>query len=343
MGENNMKPFRINCLLLILFTICYCTTGCNTPANASVGPNLNNEIKKDISRDRSQYETVSQSDTEYDNSKAKTTQAIESLSTSDNKTTSENAGAENDNNSLDKLEQIMEKLSNSTKKLKSYNCTLRHLYTQPMFETKTLRIGKLFYQKDDKGSRLLVRIDKIQQDDEKPLKQKEEYYFDGYWFTQIEHETKQVKRFELAKTDDPNGPLDAFELMSQNFPIIGFTNTQNLRKDFDITIVDNDENEVNKESDRNKTDEDIIELQMKVKKDSKYAEDYSSFDFHIDKKTYLPKRIIAKTTDHDHETLDDFYTIDFIKPNVNKKISSNIFKIKIPRSYNIQTKYLQDK
>jgi len=340
-----MKPYKTRYLFIILFTICYCTTGCNTPANASVGPNENTDITKNINEDSPGWETVFKNGTASNEPDTKAaTNEDESSSTANNNIICGNPATTNDINSEDRLEQIIQRLSKSTKQLKSYSCILRHLYTQPMFETNTLRMGKLYYQKYDKGSRLLVRIDSIQQDDEKPLKQKEEYFFDSYWLTQIEHETKQVKRFELAKTDDSNGPLDAFELMNQNFPIIGFTNTQSLRKDFDITIVENSQPDKNNAGEnRNNSDEGVIELKMRVKKDSKYAEDYSNFDFHIDQKSYLPKRIVALTTDDDDETSDDFYTIDFIKPYVNKKISESIFKIKIPRSYNVQTKFLESK
>ena len=153
--------------------------------------------------------------------------------------------------------------------------------------------------------------------DEKEQKYVEQYIFDGVWLTHIDYQIKQVKLYQQA---EPNEPVDAFELASQNFPIIGFSKVEDLKKEFEIKLVEQQEGEP----------ENFIQLHLKVKPDSIYKDDYTSIDFWIDKKLNLPARIVAVSTE------EDIYQIKFLKAKVNKKLNKKVFELKIPKGFTVE-------
>ncbi|MDH4240890.1 MAG: hypothetical protein OEW48_15135, partial [Phycisphaerae bacterium] len=65
----------------------------------------------------------------------------------------------------------------------------------------------------------------------------------------------------------------------------------------------------------------------KVKPESEYKDKYTSIDFWIDKKLYLPARINAVSTE------EDIYQIRLVKPKVNKKLDTKIFDFEIPNGF----------
>lgn len=222
------------------------------------------------------------------------------------------------------VDVILEKLNRKTKELQSYEAQVQYKFSQPLLESQTLRTGVLYYVKNDRKSRLRINFQTLKQDDEKQQKYIEHYIFDGIWLTHIDYQIKAVKRYELA---EPNKPVDAFDLVSRNFPIIGFSKVQDLKKEFDIKIVEQQGSNV----------EDFIQLHLKVKPDSAYKEDYTSIDFWIDKKLYLPMKIIAASTE------EDIYEIEFLKPKVNQKIAQKVFDFKIPEGFSVETEPLKKK
>jgi outer membrane lipoprotein-sorting protein len=66
---------------------------------------------------------------------------------------------------------------------------------------------------------------------------------------------------------------------------------------------------------------------LKVKPDSEYKDQYTTIDFWIDKKLYLPARIVAVSTE------EDIYQIKLLKPKVNKKLDTSIFNVDIPKGF----------
>jgi outer membrane lipoprotein-sorting protein len=213
----------------------------------------------------------------------------------------------------DSVSAVLNKLNQQAGELKSYQCQIEHLFTQPLLESQTLKKGVLYYKKTEAGSALRINFDTIKQDDEPQQKKLDQYIFDGVWLTHIDHHIKEVNRYQLAEA---NQPIDAFELAKRNFPIIGFNNVETLEKDFDIKLV-------KKPSDTEKT----IQLQLKVKPDSTYKDDYTTIDFWVDKKQYLPAKIIATTTE------EDLYEIKLLNAKLNKKIEDKIFELKIPKGF----------
>jgi len=212
------------------------------------------------------------------------------------------------------VDKILQRLNQTTTKLKTYQCKIEYKFSQPLFESQTLRKGTLYYQKEDGQSKLRINFETIKQDQENEKKYIEHYLFDGVWLTHIDHQIKAVKKRQLV---DPNKPVDAFELVRNNFPLIGFSNTEDLGQEFDITLVGAKAGDL-KQS---------IHLRLKVKPESTYKDDYKLIDFWIDKKLDLPAKIAAVNAE------DDIYEIRLLEVKVNKGIGSEVFEVKIPEGF----------
>jgi outer membrane lipoprotein-sorting protein len=215
------------------------------------------------------------------------------------------------------VETILKQLNQKTAELKSYQCRIEYLFSQPLFESQTLRTGCLYYQKCGEESKLRINFQTLKQDDEDQQKHIEHHIFDGVWLTHIDYQIKEVKIRQLA---EPNQPIDAFELVSENFPIIGFNKIEDLKKQFEIKLVEREQDEPN----------DFIRLHLKVKPDSIYRDDYTSIDFCIDRKLYLPAKIVAVSTE------EDIYQVGFLDAVVNEKIDKELFEFKVPEGFGME-------
>ncbi len=212
------------------------------------------------------------------------------------------------------VEAVLKQLKQKTSELNSYQCRVEYLFSQPLFESQTLRKGALYYQKSGVKSKLRINFETLKQDDEKEQKQIEQYIFDGTWLTHIDYQIKEIKKRQLAEV---NEPVDAFDLAARNFPIIGFTGTDKLKNEFEITLAEQKESEK----------EEFIQLHLKVKPNSIYKDDYKTVDFWIDKKSGLVAKIVAVSVE------DDIYQIKLIKSKVNKKLKPEVFDFRIPEGF----------
>ncbi len=211
------------------------------------------------------------------------------------------------------VDVVLNQLSRRTKQLKFYEARVEYKVIQPVFESTTLRKGALYYAKSGRKSKLRADFKTLKQDDEKEQIYREEFIFDGVWLTRINYRIKQVTMHQLA---EPNKPVDAFELAGRNLPIVGFAKIEDLKKQFDIKLVQQDGEQA-----------EDIHLNLKVKSDSIYKDDYVSIDFWIDKKLGLPARINAVSTEQ------DIYLIKLLKPKVNKQMEQSIFDFKVPKGF----------
>jgi outer membrane lipoprotein-sorting protein len=234
-----------------------------------------------------------------------------------------------DANSID---AILQQLREKTSRLQSYQCSINYLFSQPLLESQTLKKGILYYVKSGDQSKLRINFETLKQDDEPEQKYIEHYIFDGQWLTQIDYQIKQVKRRQLA---EPNETIDAFELVKRNFPIIGFSKTDDLKKQFDINLVGpatarrlcsgSDHNSAFAETSE---PNDVIHLYLLVKPDSEYKDDYKSVDVWIDaEKSGLPAKVTATSTNG------DIFEIWFVEPKVNEKIDKKVFDFTIPDGF----------
>jgi outer membrane lipoprotein-sorting protein len=224
--------------------------------------------------------------------------------------TANSAGSQLKGCDVNSVDGILRNLSQSTAELKSYQCRIEYKFSQPLLESETLRKGVLYYQRCDGKSALRINFQTLKQDDGEEQKYIEQYIFDGVWLTHIDYQIEQVKRYQQA---EPNEPVDAFDLVSRNFPIIGFTKIEDLKKQFEIKLV--------------KQKKGKAQLHLKVKADSIYKDDYTSIDFWVDRELYLPAKIIAVSTE------EDIYEIKLLDARVNEKIGKEVFEIKIPKGF----------
>ena len=218
---------------------------------------------------------------------------------------------------LSEIDAILLKLNTENAKIKTYLAKIDYVFFQDpemLPDSNITRTGKIYYKKDKKASNLAIKFDTFRQDDEKKEKRKEEYFFDGVWLKIVDYKNKTVKHYQKAKKDKP---VDAFELISRDFPMIGFSNKEDLRKDFVITIPPKDKN----------TDKKQVRLRLVVKKGSPYAKNYTSIDFRIDKKTSLPARII--TTSNEGE----IYDIKLRILKINKNLKDTVFMLETPTDF----------
>lgn len=212
------------------------------------------------------------------------------------------------------VDTVLKQLNEKASELKSYEGQIEYKYIQPLLESEALRKGVLYYAKFEGKSVLRINFETLKQEDEEEQKYIEHYIFDGRWLTQINYQIKAVKRYELA---EPNKPMDAFDVASKNLPILGFTKIEDLKKQFEISLIEQKKNEPN----------DLIGLHLKVKPDSIYKDDYIYLDFWIDKKLGLPAKVVALSIE------EDIYEIKFLNPKVNKGIDKKVFEFKIPEGF----------
>lgn len=234
--------------------------------------------------------------------------------------TANSAGSQLKGCDVNSVDGILRNLSQGTAELKSYQCQIVYRFIQPILESETLRKGVLYYQKGGGKSALRINFQILKQDDGTEEEYIEQYIFDGIWLTHIDYQIKQVKRYQQA---EPNEPVNAFDLASRNFPIVGFTKIEDLKKQFEIKLV--------------KQKKGKAQLHLKVKADSIYKNDYTSIDFWVDRELYLPAKIIAVSTE------EDIYEIKFLRPAVNKKIVQKVFDFKVPDGFSVETEPLKKK
>lgn len=218
---------------------------------------------------------------------------------------------------INSVDVILEQLHQQTQALKSYQCRIEYLDNQPLLESQTLRKGVLYYRKSGEKSQLRINFDTLKQDQEKEQKYLDQWIFDSQYLTHIDYQTKSVKLYQIAEQNEPNNPANPFELISQSFPLIGFTKAEDLKKQFDIELIEQKAGEPN----------DFVGLHLKVKSGSIYKDDYTAIDFWTDKKLNLPSKIIAASTEG------DIKQIRFLEPKVNGKIDETVFEFRIPAGF----------
>jgi outer membrane lipoprotein-sorting protein len=217
------------------------------------------------------------------------------------------------------VDEILAKLSKRSGEIKTYQCRIEHLSRQPLFDSKTLRTGRMWYLRGDKKSLLRVDFDTIKQDQEPQEKYVEKFFFDGVWLTRVDYQLKEVKKYQLV---DPNElkegeSIDAFDLLSEDLPIVGFTGSDKLKREFNITLAEPNSSEPN----------DMVRLHMEVKPDSAYKDDWVWIDFWIDKNLYLPAKVVTLSTQ------DDIYEISFMDAKVNEPTDPDVFEVVVPEGF----------
>ncbi len=197
--------------------------------------------------------------------------------------------------------------------LKSYQARVDYVTKQPLLESQARRWGILYYAKSQDRSSLRIEFLELQQDEEPRQRYVEQFLFDGVWLVIVNHQTKHVDRRQLA---EPDKPVDAFSLASRHMPVLGFSKMDDLRKQFDASIVSEPNDPAS-----------LQHLRLNVRPDSIYKEDYTRIDFWVDRRIGLPAKIAAVTTE------EDIHEIRLIDPKVNEGIDPRMFQIDVPRGF----------
>jgi outer membrane lipoprotein-sorting protein len=219
-----------------------------------------------------------------------------------------------DPNALDK---VLKNLQDKAVALKSYQVNMDYLFKQPLLESQQRRTGVLYYAKSDKKSDLRIDFRTLRQDEEKEQKYEQQYFFDGVWLLEIDQQLKTATKRQLA---EPNKPLDALSLASKQVPVLGFSQVDDLRKQFEIELVADPPGQPALRQ----------HLHLKVKPDSVYKDDYVTIDLWIDGKIGLPVQVNAVTPE------DDVYEIKLTDPKVNAELDPKLFEAVVPRSFSME-------
>ena len=217
---------------------------------------------------------------------------------------------------VNEINDILSRLNESAARLKSYQAEIRYLFIQDpeLLDSQTLRKGRLFYKKDRAGSKLRVNFDTMKQDDADEEKYVEDFIFDGVWLTKIDFQLEKVDFYQQAEEEKP---IDVFEFISHRFPMLGFTKTQHLDKQFEITLI------IQKQPNSSN----LIGLHLKIKKDSTYKDDYKTINVWIDNETFLPAKLLAASTQG------DIFDIQLLDAEVNKNLKNAVFKLETPQHF----------
>ncbi len=210
---------------------------------------------------------------------------------------------------------ILQKLNQSVKNIKNLSAKIEYIHAQPLFDTQTVRSGKLFYIKDANNCALRIDFLTIKQDDSAKQKQREDYVFDGLKLTRIDYQSKSVITEQLAK----DIPIEPFELVQSYFPIIGFSKPGELHQQFDIKL-------------QQKTDKQkFITLILIPKEKSRFFKIYKQVDIRIDSKNFLPFDFSGLTLE------DERIAIKLSQMDISTAVKKEVFNIVIPADF-VQTK-----
>lgn len=239
---------------------------------------------------------------------------------------------------VDEVDVVLEQLNKKTSKLVSFQAQVEYKFIESLLESEKMQKGVFYYSRFGNDSKLRLNFKTSRIDDEDEEKYREEYIlldgadlpspgrkFEGIWAVQIDYEMESVRYIQLTEATDPNKPTDVFDLINNNFPMIGFSKIEDIKKQFEISLVKQKKSE----------SEDFTQVHLKVKPNSVYKDSYVSIDFWIDKKLGLPVKIVTVSTEPATEPVEskDVSEIKFIKPKFNKKIDKKVFDLKIPAGF----------
>lgn len=235
----------------------------------------------------------------------------------------------------DAVDMVLKQLNKKALELESYEAAIEYKFIQPLLESESLQKGFFYYAKLGNNSKLRLKFQTRKIDDEEEEKHIEEYIvldggflthpgyqFEGIWIVHIDYQIEVVKYYQLTEPGDPNKPENVFDLASRNLPMIGFSKIEDLKKQFEVTLVE--QKKANKE--------DFTQVHLKVKPNSVYKDDYVSIDFWIDKKIGLPVKVVAVSTEPE-PPFGDISEIKFLRPKVNKQIDKKLFNLNIPEGF----------
>lgn len=205
------------------------------------------------------------------------------------------------------LTKTLDKLNKATTGLKNLYAEIEYLHAQTLFDTQTIRTGKIFYVKDSNNSALRINFLTMKQDQADVQPYKEDYIFDGKKLTRIDYQSKSAVTEEYSK----DKMIDPFELVQDYFPIIGLSKPDEITQDFNSTLSGN-------------------VLKLVPKANTRYFKSYKLVEVTINPEINLPIVFKASTTDNEE------ITINLSKMDISTPIKKDVFEISIPKDF-VQT------
>lgn len=204
--------------------------------------------------------------------------------------------------------KTIEKLNQTAENLKTLTAEVEYIHAQPLFDTKTVRTGDIFYYKDANSAFLRINFKTLKQDESPQQQYREEYIFDGRKLTRIDYQSKSVVTEQYAKD---NNSIEPLELVQDYFPIVGLTKPQEITQDFNAVSCGN-------------------VLNLIPKENSRYFKTYKQVNITIDKDINFPILFSASTTDSEE------ITIKLNKVEMSKPVQKEVFDFQIPSDF-VQT------
>jgi outer membrane lipoprotein-sorting protein len=223
----------------------------------------------------------------------------------------QNCSADEPNNSNAQINSIIEKLNQAVNSLKNLSAKIEYTHAQPLFETQTVRTGRLFYVKDANNSALRINFLTIKQDDSAEQNYREDYVFDGRKMTKIDYQSKSATSEQLAK----DNAIEPFELVQDYFPIIGLAKPAELTQQFNIEL----QQKTNKQN--------FTALLLIPRENSGFFKTYKQVEIRIDPKNFLPFDFSALTS------TDEKITIKLTQIDISTAVKRGVFDMVIPADF----------
>ena len=223
--------------------------------------------------------------------------------------------------SSDKLtiEQILTKITEKTDKLESFTSNIVYSLTEDpeIFETTTSYTGNFRYLKTETRQYAMLEFNARKQDEFPIEKYRQTYIFDGVWLTRIDFPLKQINRDQIA---EENEPQDVFKLLSEDFPLIGFSGADKLADDYEIKLSE--------------AKGGLYSLVLDAKEDANVA--YGDIEFVIDSRDFLPRTIKATSTSDNSVCV-----IELDSVAVNENLTEKVFNIDMPEDFTISERKIE--
>jgi hypothetical protein len=200
--------------------------------------------------------------------------------------------------------KTIEKLNSAVGKLKELTAQIEYTHAQLLFETQTIRTGKVFYVKDANFTALRINFLTMKQDVSEKQNYREDYIFDGRKITKIDYQGKSATTEQIAK----DKPIEPFELVQDYFPIIGLSKPAEMTGQFNITVSKNT-------------------LRLIPKENSRFFKTYKQIDVAINPSNFLPFDFTAQTSD------DEKITIKLTQIETSKAVEKSVFDVVIPADF----------
>jgi outer membrane lipoprotein-sorting protein len=207
--------------------------------------------------------------------------------------------------------EIIEKLNQAASKLKNLSSKIEYIHAQPLFDTQTVRSGRIFYAKDTNSCALRINFMIIKQDQAQQQNYREDYIFDGTKLTKIDYQSKSATTEQLAK----DAPIEPFRLVQDYFPIIGFAENAELAEQFEIKL----QQKTKKEK--------FVTLILIPRENSRFFKTYKQVEIKIDSKNFLPYDFSALTCE------DETITIKLSQIDTSTAVEKSVFDMVIPADF----------